>query len=114
MNKPADQRDRERFVSELGANFCVSASAGAGKTTAIVRRIVELARRGNADGELGRLVVVTYTVSAAEELRVRAREEIFKNLPAEGAERQRVIAACGRAFCATFDWFWGKLVGEEG
>ena len=40
-----DQLARDRFQMELDANFCVSAGAGVGKTTAIVRRVAELARR---------------------------------------------------------------------
>ncbi|MDR1190058.1 MAG: UvrD-helicase domain-containing protein [Verrucomicrobiales bacterium] len=114
MNKLADQRDRDRFATELGANFAVSASAGAGKTTAIVRRVAEIARRAESVSALARLVVVTYTEAAATELRVRAREEIFKNLPLASGGRQRVIAAFGGAFFGTIHAFCLKLLGEEG
>ena len=60
-----DQPARDRFITELGQNFCVSAGAGVGKTSAIVDRVAQLALRELSS--LARLVVVTYTKAAAEE-----------------------------------------------
>ncbi|MDW8350123.1 MAG: UvrD-helicase domain-containing protein, partial [Verrucomicrobiae bacterium] len=73
--------DRERFLTELDENFSVQASAGTGKTTAIVGRVVNLARWGMECGRaaevLGRVVVVTYTNRAADEMRDRLRQRVF-------------------------------------
>jgi ATP-dependent exoDNAse (exonuclease V) beta subunit len=121
MKSPlADQAARDRFVTELDTNFCVSASAGAGKTTAIVSRIVELARReeelivGGGESRLSRLVVVTYGVLAAEELRVRARQRMFQELSGDAAKRQLVLAEFSRAYFGTIHSFCLKLLKEEG
>ena len=120
MKSLADQADRDRFKTELDRNFCVSASAGAGKTTAIVDRIVALAEREQAKilqgdaNRLSSLVVVTYGVLAAEELRLRAREKILQLLADDPARSQRLLAELGRAFFGTIHGFCLKLLREEG
>jgi ATP-dependent helicase/nuclease subunit A len=113
MTEPLhDQPARDRFQNELDANFCVSAGAGVGKTTAIVRRVTELARR---DPEaLGRLVVVTYTKSAAEELRVRARSLLLREVAGEGRRRGDLLPRFRQAFFGTIHSFCLKLVREYG
>jgi ATP-dependent exoDNAse (exonuclease V) beta subunit len=116
----ADQAARDRFITEVDSNFCVSASAGAGKTTAIVSRIVELAQREEAlivsggESRLSRLVVVTYGVLAAEELRVRARQRMFQELSGDAAKRQLVLSEFSRAYFGTIHSFCLKLLKEEG
>jgi ATP-dependent exoDNAse (exonuclease V) beta subunit len=113
MTQPLhDQAARDRFEKDLGANFCVSAGAGAGKTTAIVRRIAEIARQ---DPEaLSRLVVVTYARSAAEELRVRARSLVLRELAGEGGRRGDLLPRFRQAFFGTIHSFCLKLVREYG
>jgi ATP-dependent exoDNAse (exonuclease V) beta subunit len=73
--------DRERFLLDVENNFSVQASAGTGKTTSIVERILNLARygvkRGCAAEILGSLVVVTYTNRAANEMRERLRARVL-------------------------------------
>ena len=76
-----DADARDTFTGMLEENFCVSAGAGVGKTTAIVRRIANLAlRRHEQPGVLSRLAVVTYGKLAAEELRIRARDLVLEHL----------------------------------
>ena len=120
MKVLADARDRERFITELNANFCVAASAGAGTTTAIVSRIVEMAGQDEQlilrgePSRLPRLVVVTYGVLAAEELRVRAKQEMFRQLAGNPARRQQVLAEFSRAYFGTIHSYCLKLLREEG
>jgi ATP-dependent exoDNAse (exonuclease V) beta subunit len=108
----ADHDARERFEREIDANFCVSAGAGVGKTTAIVRRVVEIALR--EPDWLPRLVVVTYTKAAAEELRVRARNEILDQLERAGERRHALLSGFRRAFFGTIHSFCLRLVQEHG
>jgi len=70
-----DQPARDRFEQGHDVNISVIAPAGVGKTTAIVNRIVHLARLPEADAvdRLRRLVVVTYSVRAAQQMQQRAR-----------------------------------------
>ena len=44
MTQPQDQSARLRFATELDRNFSVVASAGSGKTRAVIDRIVHLAQ----------------------------------------------------------------------
>jgi ATP-dependent exoDNAse (exonuclease V) beta subunit len=71
----ADQPERDRFVQSYGQNISVIAPAGVGKTRAIVERIVHLAKLPEAQAvdRLPRLVVVTYSVRAAQEMQQRTR-----------------------------------------
>src|SRR5947207_7120969 len=78
MVKPRDEFVRARFASELDRNFSVVASAGSGKTTAITERILSIARSRNAVEILPRLVVVTFTNRAADEMQQRTRQALLQ------------------------------------
>ena len=65
-----DARDRDRIRTELGTSFIVEASAGTGKTTEIINRIVAVLAAGT---RVGSVVIVTFTNKAAGELKLRLR-----------------------------------------
>ena len=111
-----DAEARETFTESLGENFCVSAGAGVGKTTAIVRRIANLAlhRQGSEGNRLSRLVVVTYGKLAAEELRIRTRDLVLQHLHQGAAGRQTLLADLRGAFFGTIHSFCLKLIRDEG
>jgi ATP-dependent exoDNAse (exonuclease V) beta subunit len=79
-----DQIARTRFSREIGKNFSVIASAGAGKTRAVVDRIVTIAMASRED-LLPRLVVVTYTNNAAHEFKRRIQSTLLEKLRSETA-----------------------------
>jgi ATP-dependent exoDNAse (exonuclease V) beta subunit len=109
MVKPRDESARARFASELDRNFSVVASAGSGKTTAITQRILSIARSPNAAEILPRLVVVTFTNRAADEMQQRTRQALLQeNL------RQEVQTAFNRAFFGTIHSFCMKLLTDFG
>ncbi|MBN2068659.1 MAG: UvrD-helicase domain-containing protein [Opitutales bacterium] len=102
----ADADQRERFVTETMRNFSVVAPAGVGKTTAIVDRIVHLAAQDSSAARiLPRLVLVTYTRKAAQEMSLRARSELVK--AHAGAE---TMAQLGKAYFGTIHSYCLKLV----
>ena len=107
---------RETFASVLGENFCVSAGAGVGKTTAIVRRIANIAlqRQAFEGNKLSWLVVVTYGKLAAEELRIRTRDLVLQHLHQGAAGRQTLLADLRGAFFGTIHSFCLKLIRDEG
>ena len=111
-----DEEARRTFVEALDENFCVSAGAGVGKTTAITRRIANLALRRPADGQnvLSRLVVVTYGKLAAEELRVRTRDLVLAHLDRSAHGRQNLLTDLRGAFFGTIHSFCLKLIREQG
>jgi len=109
MVKPRDEAVRARFASELDRNFSVVASAGSGKTTGIIERILSIARSPNAAEILPRLVVVTFTNRAADEMQQRTRQALLQeNLG------QEVQTAFNRAFFGTIHSFCMKLLTDFG
>lgn len=109
MTTPRDHSARCRFAEELDRNFSVVASAGSGKTHAITERIVHLARAGNAVDILPKLVVVTFTHRAADEMQQRTRQRIL-----EERRPPAVQAAFNRAFFGTIHSFCMKLLTNYG
>ncbi|HEX6361088.1 UvrD-helicase domain-containing protein [Actinophytocola sp.] len=79
----ADHAVRERIRTDLDHTLFVEAGAGSGKTTVLVRRIVDLVESGIS---LRDIAAVTFSEKAAEELRDRTRAELAK-------AGQRVAAA---------------------
>ncbi len=73
MSRPdsADQQARETICTRLDGPLFVEAGAGTGKTTALVDRVVATVTSGAAT--LDRIVAITFTEAAAEELRQRLR-----------------------------------------
>ncbi|MGC6768983.1 helicase-exonuclease AddAB subunit AddA [Enterococcus sp. LJL51] len=61
-------------------NILVSASAGSGKTTVLVRRVIEKIKAGT---DIDRLLVVTYTEAAAKEMKERIQTELQKAMNQE-------------------------------
>jgi ATP-dependent helicase/nuclease subunit A len=103
-----DDLARTRFRTALDRNFCVIAGAGSGKTTAIVERVRELAVRDlNA---LRRLVVVTYTNSAAIEFKSRAKQLLLDTV-AE-ADALIYLRAIEQAYFGTIHGFCLNLIRE--
>ncbi len=109
MNKPRDHSARRRFAEELDRNFSVVASAGSGKTQAITERIVQLAGSRNALDVLPKLVVVTFTHRAADEMQQRTRQRIL-----EEHRPPAIQAAFNRAFFGTIHSFCMKLLTNYG
>src|SRR5437899_4666179 len=109
MVKPRDESARARFASELDRNFSVVASAGSGKTTAITKRVLSIARSPNAVKILPCLVIVTFTNRAADEMQQRTRQALLQeNL------RPDVQTAFNRAFFGTIHSFCMKLLTDFG
>ncbi|MEG2603228.1 MAG: UvrD-helicase domain-containing protein, partial [Carnobacterium sp.] len=76
--KPQNSRFTDgqwQAVYEEGHNILVSASAGSGKTTVLVQRVIEKIKAGvNVD----ELLIVTYTEAAAREMKARIQVAIQK------------------------------------
>ncbi|MFL6540927.1 MAG: UvrD-helicase domain-containing protein [Chthoniobacterales bacterium] len=109
MSEPQDQSARDRFANELDRNFSVVASAGSGKTRAVTNRIVQFAKRADAIDVLPRLVVLTFANRAADEMQLRAREEMLR-----AKVGPKVLGAFNRAWFGTIHAFCFKLLNEYG
>src|SRR5436190_17603781 len=72
----ADLEARKIIRESLGESLIVEASAGTGKTTELVARIVAVLAKGLTT--VDRIVAVTFTHKAAGELKIRLRQELDK------------------------------------
>jgi ATP-dependent helicase/nuclease subunit A len=90
---PTDQAARDRIREALDESLLVEASAGTGKTSELVRRLVAVLGSGRAavDG----IVAVTFTRKAAGELKLRLRQELdaARDEAADEATRGHLEAA---------------------
>ena len=112
----ADARDRARAESDLDHSFAVEAAAGAGKTSVLVTRLLNLVGEGKSP--LDRIVAVTFTEKAAGELKMRVRERIEAALDgALDATRresfEKAIEALGHAPIGTIHGFCSGLLRER-
>ena len=71
---PIDSDARSIIGDRLDETLFVEASAGTGKTSSLVRRVVNLVATGRTT--LDRIAAITFTEAAAAELRDRARQEL--------------------------------------
>jgi len=107
VTSPVDQALRDRFIKEIDHNFSLIAPAGTGKTNSIAERILTIAER--APAKLDRLVVVTYTNKAAEEMRLRVRMRAV-----ERKLDPQTYAALDEIFFGTIHAFCSRLLNAVG
>jgi ATP-dependent exoDNAse (exonuclease V) beta subunit len=100
----SDQSARERIRTSLDESLIVEASAGTGKTSELVKRIVAVLGQGKTT--IDKIAAVTFTHKAAGELKLRLREELDKERhnapPLEDALQRLEEASIGtiHSFCA--------------
>lgn len=90
-------------IKTSGQNILVSASAGSGKTGVLKERVIEIVKSGV---DIDKLIVLTFTKAAAEEMKTR----ILKELENNSLDEQ--IAKADNAIISTFDAFSLRLVSE--
>ncbi|MBQ2873162.1 MAG: UvrD-helicase domain-containing protein [Bacilli bacterium] len=81
-------------INKDGTNIIVSAGAGSGKTAVLTERVIRKLKNGV---DVDRLLVLTFTNEAANEMKSRIRDAIIKN----GIDSQ--LALLDSAYITTFD-----------
>ena len=74
-------REQALAMSHQGSDLLISAGAGSGKTATLTDRIVS--RICNMGADISRMLVVTYTKDAANELKVRIAKKLSERLKKE-------------------------------
>ena len=69
----ADSAARARIKTETDKNFFVEASAGSGKTTSLVARMVAMVKNGI---DIKSIAAITFTKAAAKEFYIRFQESL--------------------------------------
>ncbi len=100
------------ILSDLERSWVVEASAGTGKTTALVERIVEVIAAGTP---VEAIVAVTFTHAAAGNMKLRVRHELERRraLEPDPVVQQRLADAArslDRAFIGTIHAFCAQLL----
>ncbi len=116
MADVTDQADRTLIRERLDETFVVEAAAGTGKTTELVKRIVEVLVTGKAGVQ--NIVAVTFTEKAAGELKLRLRAalEDARQKHREPEQQRRLEDAIERleeAHISTIHGFCADLLREH-
>lgn len=77
MSSFKPNEDQALFINERDKNILVSASAGSGKTSSMVAKIVEIIESGVP---LEKLLIVTYTVASANEMKQKLYHAIVEKM----------------------------------
>jgi len=114
-----DHAVRQQAQSDVGRSLVVEASAGTGKTTLLVARVLHIVARREVPIE--KIVAITFTEKAAAELRVRIREALEREIAepsgvwsaAEVALFARALADLALANISTIHAFASSLLRER-
>lgn len=104
--------NQQAAIAHAGHNILVSASAGSGKTTVLVERVIQKLIHGE---DIDRLLIVTFTQAAAAEMRERIRAALAAKAN-ETTDRtlrlhlRKQLAHIGSADISTLDAFCARVV----
>lgn len=87
MSNTSFTADQQQAIRHGGHNVLVSASAGSGKTSVLVQRVIEKILKGT---DVDKLLVVTFTDAAAKEMRERIQKAINEQIRVETNADQRL------------------------
>lgn len=99
MDQWIDQPARQRIETDFIPNILVEASAGSGKTHSLVTRLVNGLECGHY--KASNLAVVTFTVKAASELRLRLRSKMGHS---------GILKNCDEIFIGTIHSFCAEMI----
>ena len=100
---------QRKVVSHKGKDLLISAGAGSGKTSTLITGIVEKIKNG---ADISRILLVTFTKAAANELKgkvVKALSEILEQEPENTHISDQIVKVAG-ADISTIDSFCIKIV----
>ena len=85
------ERTKEQLsaINSRGKNVLVSASAGSGKTSVMIERIVNIIL--NKEAGIDEILATTFTKLAAEEMKQR----LLKALKQSGSKKHKKLTVCG-------------------
>ncbi len=109
-------KDQLKAIEKRDSNILVSASAGSGKTAVLVERIIDKILNEYLD--VDKIMVVTFTNAAAQELKEKILNAIYTALEKEKEPKKinhlkNQLVYINRATITTIDAFCFKLVKEN-
>ena len=97
----ANTKEQQLAIEMDGSNIIVSAGAGSGKTAVLTQRVI---RKILGGVDVNKLLVLTFTNEAANEMKSRIRDAIIKN------KLDKQLGLLDSAYITTFDSFALSLV----
>ena len=98
---PSWTKEQQQAIDEEGKNIIVSAGAGSGKTAVLSERVI---RKLNKT-DINKLLILTFTKEAANEMKERIRKKIKKN-----PDLKKQLDIIDSAYITTFDSYSLSLV----
>ena len=98
---PSWTKEQLEAINEEGKNIIVSAGAGSGKTAVLSERVIKKLEKT----DINKLLILTFTKEAANEMKERIRKKIKKN---ESLKKQ--LDLIDSAYITTFDSYALSLV----
>ncbi len=101
--------DQERAIAFSGNDLIISAAAGSGKTTTLIKKITESIKKG---ADVSRMLIVTFTKAASNELRTRLTKALSDILKTDGGSSHisSQLLKVGNADICTIDSFCIRLL----
>ena len=99
---PKFTKEQQEAIDKEGTNIIVSAGAGSGKTAVLTERVI---RKLKQKVSIDKLLVLTFTKAAAQEMKDRIKKKI-KNFPELEGELDKIDSA----YITTFDSFSLSIV----
>lgn len=97
-------------ITESGQNILVSASAGSGKTTVLIERIVNKIKKQNVN--VDELLIVTFTEASANEMKQRLRIKLSKEILLDPSNHhlRKQLMLLANANISTFHSFCNSVI----
>ncbi len=111
-----DESARKQIIEDFEHNFLVEASAGSGKTSCLVKRMIGLVKSGRYTVE--QIIAITFTRKAAFELKERFQQEIESELekvnkPEEKNHLFQAIENIEQCYIGTIHSFCARILRER-
>ncbi len=112
MAKRIPTPEQQRVIDTTDRTVLLSAAAGSGKTATLTERLIQMITRREDPLDVTRMLVVTFTRAAAEELRVRISDALAAAVAEHPEDRRlaRQLLLLPTARIRTIDAFCNDLV----
>ena len=84
---------QEQAITTRGGDLLISAAAGSGKTAVLTERVLTLITDPERPVDIDRLLIVTFSNAAAEEMRQRIAARLYERMEQE--PENAVLVECG-------------------
>jgi ATP-dependent helicase/nuclease subunit A len=111
-----DRKDRAKIIQEIDRNILVEASAGSGKTSSLIHRMVALIKSGKF--KVDEIAAITFTRKAAIELKERFQQKIEGSFRETKGETEKgylkeALSNLEQCYLGTIHSFCARLLRER-